>query len=161
MSPWWVRVCLKLQNVFQIFTLCYFEIPFQPISASILTSGSTKHISGCKCMLADLSLLPPEREYISKLLTLLWTLLFAGDNRRGYSGRPKGWCLHCKTEDEVPGGRAEQQSLALAWLSLLTNRLLQGYFHVLHLQSLSQALVSKSAASTAPAEPQELNTNLA
>lgn len=160
MSPWWVRVCLKLQSVFQIPSPCCFEIPSQLISASVLTSGSTKHISGCKCMLADLALLPPEREYKPNLLALPWTCLFAGDNRRGYSGRAKGGCLCCKTGDEVSRSRAEQWSLVLAWLSLLTNRLLQGYFPVLHLQFLSQDLVSKSAASTTPAAPQELNANL-
>lgn len=100
--------------------------------------------SQCKCTLADLALLPPEREYKPNLLALLWTRLFAGDNRRAYSGRAKGWCLHCKTGDEGPGGRAEQWSLVLAGLSLFANRLLQGYFHVLHLQSLSQTLVVKA-----------------
>lgn len=160
MSPWWARVCLKLQSVFLIPTPCCFKIPSQPISASVLTSGSTNHISGCPCMLADLALLPPERQYKPNLLALLWTRLCAGDNRKSYSGSEKGWCLHCKTGDEVPGGRVEQWSLVLAWLSLLANRLLQGYFCVLHLQSPSQAFVSKGAASTTPEAPQELNTDL-
>jgi len=60
MSSWRDRVCLKLQRFFLIPPPCCFKIPSQLISASVLTSGSTKYIFGCKCMLANLALLPPE-----------------------------------------------------------------------------------------------------
>lgn len=110
MSWFWVRACLKLKSVSQIPTLYCIEIPSQPWAVLVFWHVCTKHISGWKCMLANLALLPPEKEYKQNPLVLLWACLFPSGNRKGNSRRAKGWYLCCKTGDEVLGGRAQQLS---------------------------------------------------